>query len=222
MQRRHRRVVCRPRASRSAAPGRWPPARAGCTVCTGRNSNGRSISSQRRSFSGSFVHFRPAAAWQGLQFFGRRHLRRRRLVFEALLRLLERRRADEDLLAILDRHHAPRREAAAVTAAIDAVDDGLGEIAAPQEVRVHRMHDASVVDGANAPPSVPGRAPGRRTPAGCLCRGSGRETGLPRDVRARIAAGGRRDASITELERALHHASSGPGRCRRSCTPRPS
>ena len=69
------------------------------------------------------------------------------LVLEALLGRLERRRADEDLLAVLDRHHAPRREAAAVAAAIDAVDDGLGEIAAPQKIRVHRMHDAPVVDG---------------------------------------------------------------------------
>src|SRR6185436_15166645 len=55
--------------------------------------------------------------------------------------------ADEDLLALLDGQHAARGKAAAVTAAVDAVDDGLGEIAAPQEVRVQRVHHAPIVDG---------------------------------------------------------------------------
>ena len=77
-----------------------------------------------------------------------RHGGRGRLVFESVFRGLERRRADEDLLAVLHGHDAPRGEAAAVPAAIHAVDDGLREIPAPQEIRVHRVHDPAVVDRA--------------------------------------------------------------------------
>ena len=51
------------------------------------------------------------------------------------------------LAAVLDRHHPPRGEAAAIAAAIHAVHDGLGEIAASQEIRMQRVHHAAVFDG---------------------------------------------------------------------------
>ena len=68
------------------------------------------------------------------------------LVLEAGLRLLEGRRAVEDLLAVLDRRDAAAGEAVAVAAAIDEVDDRRVEVAAPQEIGVQRMHHAAGID----------------------------------------------------------------------------
>ena len=50
----------------------------------------------------------------------------------------------EDRLAVLDRHHAPGREAAAVANAVDLVDDGHRGIAGAQEIGVQRMRQAAV------------------------------------------------------------------------------
>ena len=68
------------------------------------------------------------------------------LVLRARLGDVERRRQVEDRLAVLDRDHTPRREAAAVADAVDVVDDRHPRVARPQEVGVQRVHVA-VVDG---------------------------------------------------------------------------
>jgi hypothetical protein len=50
----------------------------------------------------------------------------------------------EDLLAVLDGDHAAAREALAVAAAVDVIDDGRVAVAAPQKVGMQRVHHASV------------------------------------------------------------------------------
>ena len=82
------------------------------------------------------------------QFLGRRHRGRRHLVVGPLLLPLERRRQVEDLLAVLDRDDAAVGEARAVAAAVHLVDDRRVEVAAPQEIRVQRMHRALGLDRA--------------------------------------------------------------------------
>ena len=74
------------------------------------------------------------------------NLRHGQLMFKAGFRLLERRRAVEDLLAVLDRSHAAAGKAMAVAAAIDEIHDRRVEIAAPEEVRMERMHHAALID----------------------------------------------------------------------------
>ena len=64
------------------------------------------------------------------------------LVLRARLEHVERRRQVEDRLAVLDRDHPPRREAAAVADAVDVVDDRHPRVAGPQEVGVQRVHVA--------------------------------------------------------------------------------
>ena len=64
------------------------------------------------------------------------------LVVGPVLLDLERGGHVEDLLAVLDRYDAAAGEAAAVAAAIHLVDDRRVEIAAAQEVRVQRVHEA--------------------------------------------------------------------------------
>ena len=55
----------------------------------------------------------------------------------------------EDRLAVLDRHDTTGREAAAVTDAVDLVQDRHGRIARAQEVRMQRVHEpAALVDRA--------------------------------------------------------------------------
>ena len=73
------------------------------------------------------------------QRVGRRHLGHRHLMVEAGLVVVERHRHREDRLAVLDRDHAPRREALAVADPVDVVDDRHLRIAAEQEIRVQRM-----------------------------------------------------------------------------------
>ena len=70
-----------------------------------------------------------------------RRVRHRVLVLGALLEHVERRRQVEDRLAVLDRDDAARREAAAVTDAVDVVDDRHARVAGSQEVRVERVHE---------------------------------------------------------------------------------
>jgi hypothetical protein len=74
----------------------------------------------------------------------RRRVRHRGLVIEAGLGGLERCRHGQDRLAVLDRHHAPAGEAAAVAAAVHLEDDRHAEVAAAQEVGVQRVHAAPV------------------------------------------------------------------------------
>src|SRR6185436_17746564 len=62
------------------------------------------------------------------QRFGRRYDGCGKLVIETGLRLLEGRGHVEDLVAVLDRHNAPAREAAAVAAPVDLVDDRRLEV----------------------------------------------------------------------------------------------
>ena len=69
-------------------------------------------------------------------------------VVGAVLGHVERRRRVEDRLAVLDRDHATRGEAATFTDAVDVEDDRHVRVAGPQEVRVHRMDPAPGVDGA--------------------------------------------------------------------------
>jgi hypothetical protein len=59
----------------------------------------------------------------GAQLVGRRHLRHRVLVIEAVLGELERRLEAEDRLALLERGDPARREGGAVAQAIDLIDD---------------------------------------------------------------------------------------------------
>ncbi len=86
-------------------------------------------------------HFRRHAR-RGLDVLGLGHFRHRQLVLAAVLLLLERGGEEQDRLAVLDRGHAPHREAAAVAGAVDHVDDRRLDIAGAQEVAVQRMRRA--------------------------------------------------------------------------------
>ena len=96
----------------------------------------------------------------------------RHLVDEgAFLVDVERRRQVEDGLAVLDGHHPPGRERAAVADAVDLVEDGHVGIAGAQEVGVQRVH-AAALDGASRRHEGLGRHLARRRPAGGARRGS--------------------------------------------------
>jgi hypothetical protein len=76
------------------------------------------------------------------EFLRHRHFRHFRLMLEACLRNLERCREVEYLLAVLDRNHAPRREALAVARAVHLVDDRHFRVARPDEIGMERMADS--------------------------------------------------------------------------------
>src|SRR5207248_9935431 len=76
------------------------------------------------------------------QALRRRYCGHRDLMIEARFAHLERGGHVEDLLAVLDGDDATVREAVAVEAAIHLIDDGGVAIAAPQEIRVQRVHHA--------------------------------------------------------------------------------
>jgi hypothetical protein len=61
-------------------------------------------------------------------------------MLKARLPRLKRRRHAEDRLAVLDRHHPPRRERLAVADALDVVNDRPAHVAAAQEIPVERVH----------------------------------------------------------------------------------
>src|SRR3954468_6300042 len=63
-------------------------------------------------------------------------------MLDAGLGNLERHRAIEDRLAVLDRDDAAHRETRSVARALDVVDDRLGDIARAQEIRMQRMRAA--------------------------------------------------------------------------------
>ena len=73
---------------------------------------------------------------------GRRHIGHGDLVIEALLPRPGTSGHVEDLLAVLDRDDAARREMIAVACAVDFIDDRRVEIAAPQEIGMQRVHCA--------------------------------------------------------------------------------
>ncbi len=83
------------------------------------------------------------------QILRRRHVRHGRAVVITGLGLVERGAHHEHGRAVLDRRHAPCREAAAVAHALDVVDDGVGGVAAEQKVGVQRMDGARRVDRAH-------------------------------------------------------------------------
>ena len=56
--------------------------------------------------------------------------------------LLERCRKEKNRLAVLDRSHAPHREAAAIARAIDLVDDRMLDVACLEEICMQRMRVA--------------------------------------------------------------------------------
>ncbi len=68
-------------------------------------------------------------------------------MLEADLVLLERGLQRKDRLAVLDRHHAPRGEGAAIADPVDLVDDRHLGVAGPHEIAVQRMHVAIGLDG---------------------------------------------------------------------------
>src|SRR5256885_10135395 len=76
----------------------------------------------------------------------RRHRRHADLVIEARLGRLERGGHVENLLPVLDGHHATVGETVAVETAIDLIDDGGVAVTAPQEIRVQRV-DHATLDG---------------------------------------------------------------------------
>ncbi len=80
------------------------------------------------------------------EVLGRRDLGHGELVLEPLLGVVERRLEVEDGTPVLNGHHAPRREGAAVADAVHFVEDGHGGVAGAQEVRVQGVHP-SVFDG---------------------------------------------------------------------------
>lgn len=81
-----------------------------------------------------------------LDVFRLRHLGHLVLVLGTGFGLLERSRAEEDHLAVLDRGDPAHREAAAITGAVHVIDDGVVDVAGAQEIGVQRMHVATVVD----------------------------------------------------------------------------
>jgi hypothetical protein len=99
-----------------------------------------------------------------------------KLVIETRLRLLEGRGHVEDLVAVLDRHNSAAREAAAVAAPVDLVDDRRLEVAAPQEIGVQRV-GVPTVDRSRWRRPAPVQDLTLRIPARSRYRGSRRETG---------------------------------------------
>ena len=90
-------------------------------------------------FQGQVVEAR-----QGL---GRRAVGHGQLMIEARLGHLKRGGHVEDLFAMLDGDDTTAAEAVAIATAIDLIDDRCGEIAAPQEIGVQRMHDSPLGGG---------------------------------------------------------------------------
>ena len=76
------------------------------------------------------------------QRFGRRHIGHGELMVIALLQRLEGCRQNENLLALLRRHHPPDTEAAAIARTVHFVKDRHPRIAGAQDLRVQRMTDA--------------------------------------------------------------------------------
>jgi hypothetical protein len=64
------------------------------------------------------------------------------LMIEIRLLDLERGGHVEDLLAVLNRHHAAAGETLTVAAAVDVIDNRRGAVAAPQKVGMQRVHHA--------------------------------------------------------------------------------
>ena len=74
------------------------------------------------------------------QLLGWRDLGHGELVLEPLFGVVERGLQVEDGTPVLNGHHAPGREGAAVADAVDLVEDRHGGVAGAQEVRVQRVH----------------------------------------------------------------------------------
>jgi hypothetical protein len=74
-----------------------------------------------------------------LQFFRLRNLGHVELMIESGFRNLERGSEIEDLLSMLDRHHAPSGETFAVAGTIHFIEDRNPRIAGTQEISVQRM-----------------------------------------------------------------------------------
>ena len=89
------------------------------------------------------------------QALRRRYRGHRDLMIEARFAHLERGGHVEDLLAVLDGDDAAVREAVAVEAAIHLIDDGGVAIAAPQEIRVQRVHHARFDGGGRGAQGLP-------------------------------------------------------------------
>ncbi|GAE49672.1 hypothetical protein XPU_1204 [Xanthomonas arboricola pv. pruni str. MAFF 311562] len=68
-------------------------------------------------------------------------------MFGAVFALLERGRAEEDHLAMLDRSDPAHRKTAAIAGAIDVVDDRVVDIAGAQEIGMQGVRLAAVVHG---------------------------------------------------------------------------
>ncbi len=83
-----------------------------------------------------------------LEGFWRRHVGHRRLMIEAFLLHVKRRRHVEDRFTMLNRRHAAARETAAIAWAVHEVHDRCLEIALTQEVAVHRVRLARRIDRA--------------------------------------------------------------------------
>ena len=83
---------------------------------------------------------------RGLHVLGHRHVGHRQLMLGAGFGDLERRRHDEDRLAVLDRSHPAHRETAAVAGAVHVVDDRMLDIAGAQEIGVQRMRGARALE----------------------------------------------------------------------------
>src|SRR4029077_9190051 len=67
----------------------------------------------------------------------------------------------ENLLPVLDGHHATVRETVAVQTAIDLIDDGRVAVTTPQEIRVQRMHHASLDGGGCGAQRLPQHLPAK-------------------------------------------------------------
>jgi len=97
---------------------------------TERNSNGRSSDQKRRRSAGMLSRWRRTSQVMSANCSGCVTTGAGHLVVGAVLLHLEGRRHVEDLLAVLDRHHAAAGEALAVAAAVHFVDDRRVEVAA--------------------------------------------------------------------------------------------
>jgi hypothetical protein len=121
------------------------------------------------------------------QVLGGRDVRHVEGVLEARLFDLEAGGHVEYRLAVLDRHHPPRGERAAVTNAVDLVEDRRLGVAGAQEVGVQRVH---VPIGLNKFPAVGASPRAARAPPSRwlgLERARGRHQRLPRHLAAEDA-----------------------------------
>src|SRR3984893_2702717 len=67
----------------------------------------------------------------------------------------------ENLLPVLNGHHATVGETVAVETAIDLIDDRRVAVTAPQEIRVQRVHHASLDGGGCGAPRLPQHRPAK-------------------------------------------------------------